>query len=413
MIVVVFTTSYPYDYINEKTFHGGEMLLLQKYFERVIYVPRHAEGNLQVQPGQLEVDDSFSKLFSRANLLKHGLYSLFTMPFYQDIKARFPTSLSPGYLRRLISFLAGAYFTQKWVSDWFKRQQVSDKDVVFYTFWFDEISMGIGLSKKIYPDLKLITKAHGYDVYEEIYKPWPCRRLAISLLDCIFADSEIGNAYFHEKYPEYKDRYAVSLLGVPDPGAVSKPSSDEVLRIVSCSTTAPLKRLNLIIDGIAVAAQKRPQQKIEWKHFGDGPDRDLYIQRAEDMLPENAKAHFPGYSSSADLIQNYLNQPVDVFINVSSTEGTSVAMMEAISCGMPVIATAVGGNVEVAREKNGFLLNANPTPDEIADALLSVCDHRAEWLKKRQGSREVWRERYNETTNFEAFAQTLVEIRKR
>ncbi|MCE7921378.1 MAG: glycosyltransferase, partial [Chloroflexi bacterium CFX1] len=103
----------------------------------------------------------------------------------------------------------------------------------------------------------------------------------------------------------------------------------------------------------------------------------------------------------------------DVFLNVSSTEGTSVAMMEAVSCGIPVLATAVGGNVEIVREKNGFLLGENPTPDEIANALLQVCDNRERWLTKRQGSREVWRERYNETTNFEAFAQKLVEIRKR
>ena len=88
-------------------------------------------------------------------------------------------------------------------------------------------------------------------------------------------------------------------------------------------------------------------------------------------------------------------------------------MMEAISCGIPVIATAVGGNVEVVREKNGFLLSENPTPDEIANALLSVYGNREFWLEKRRGSREIWQERYNEKTNFEAFAQKLVEIRKR
>lgn len=413
MILVIFTTSYPYDYINEKTFHGGEMLLLQKYFKRVIYVPRHTKGNLQVQPRQVEVDDSFSKLFTRANFFKYGLYSMCTRLFYQDIKARLPISLSPGYLRRLISFLAGAYLARKWTSDWFERQQVSDADAIFYTFWFDEISMGVGLTKTVYPGLKLVTKAHGFDVYEEIYKPWPCRRHAISLLDRLFADSDTGTAYFYNKYPEFKERYDVSLLGVPDPGSISKPSSDEVLRIVSCSITAPLKRLNLIMDGVAIAAQRRPQQQIEWKHYGDGPDRDLYVQRARNVLPSNANAFFPGYSSSDDLIKSYLNYPVDIFINASVTEGTSVAIMEAISCGIPVIATAVGGNVEIVQERNGFLLGENPTPAEIADALLSVCDHREEWLKKRQGSRAVWQERYNETTNFEAFAQALVEIRKR
>ena len=102
-----------------------------------------------------------------------------------------------------------------------------------------------------------------------------------------------------------------------------------------------------------------------------------------------------------------------MFINVSTTEGTPVSIMEAISCGIPVIATSVGGNVEIVQERNGYLLDKNPTPEEIGMALLRICDEREEVLKKRQGSRGVWLERYNETTNFDAFAQKLVEIRKR
>lgn len=88
--------------------------------------------------------------------------------------------------------------------------------------------------------------------------------------------------------------------------------------------------------------------------------------------------------------------------------------MEAISLEFQsLLQQLVIGNVEIVREKNGFLLGENPTPDEIADALLQVCDDRELWLEKRKGSREVWQQRYNETTNFEAFAQKLVEIRKR
>lgn len=413
MIVVIFTTSFPYDYIYEKTFHGGEMPFLLKYFDRVIYVPRYAKGNLQVEQNQVEVETSFSKFLSIPRQLLYGLRCLFTRPFYDDIKKRFPASLSLDYLCRLVIFLSRAYLTRQWIFDWFERQHVSDKDVIFYTFWFDEIPMGIGLAKQKYPNLRLISKAHGYDVYEEMYKPWPCRRQAISFLDRLFAVSDAGRAYFLNKYPEFGDKYAVSLLGVPDPGALSEPSQDGVLRIVSCSTTAQLKRIGLIMDGIVVAAQKRPHQKIEWRHYGDGPGRSDYIREVESKFPVNANGFFPGYSSSTDLIENYLNRPVDVFINASKTEGTSVAIMEAVSCGIPVIATAVGGNVEIVNENNGFLLSPNPTPEEIAHALLKVCNQRDEMLVKRHGSREIWLKKYNEVINFDSFVQKLVEIRKR
>lgn len=413
MILVVFTSSYPYDFINEKTFHGGEMRILRKHFDRIIYVPRNAVGNLQEDPEFLEIDASYSHMFSPWRQALFAVYSLFTQFFYEDLKDRYPASLSIGYIRRLISFLSGAYLTRQWVRQWFKNEGVSDLEVVFYTFWFDEVPTGIGLAKPEYPHLRLVSKAHGFDIYEELYRPWPLRKLSISMLDGLFADSDMGNSYFRKKYPEFENRYQVSLLGVPDPGGISYPSADHILRIVSCSTTAGLKRLDLLLEGVITAAHKRPNQRFEWIHFGDGPDREIYIERINAKFPPNAKGFFPGYTSVVDLMDYYLNNPIDAFVNISKTEGTSVAIMEAISCGIPVIATAVGGNVEIVQEKNGMLLSENPTPDEIADALLSICDNREVWLEKRKGSREVWQERYSETTNFEAFAQALVEIRKR
>jgi glycosyltransferase involved in cell wall biosynthesis len=276
------------------------------------------------------------------------------------------------------------------------------------------MAMGIGLAKNRYPSLRVVSRTHGYDLYEELYGDWPCRPRAIELLEGLFPDSDIGVDYLRGKYPQFKEKYEAALLGVKDPGGAANPSDDGVLRIVSCSNFHPVKRIDLLFESVIVAAKKRHMQKIEWTHFGGAEEiRGRYTHRVANEFPANAKASFPEYQTQRELIQTYLSTPVDAFLNVSSTEGTSVAMMEAISCGIPVIATSVGGNVEVVREKNGFLLSENPTPDEIADALLSVCDHRAEWLEKRKGSREVWQERYNETTNFEAFAQKLVEIRKR
>ena len=414
MILLLFSNSYPYDYATEQTFLKGEVEILCKQFERVILVPRNAQGNLLPVPDGVEVDTSFAESFTLGRRLAESALSIFSKDFYLELKNRFPSSLKPAYLRRVFSFVAGANLTRKWMENWLKSNRVSASEVICNTFWFDELAMGIGLAKKKYPSLRIISRTHGYDLYEELYGDWPCRSRAIELIDGLFPDSDIGVNYLHEKYPQFKAKYEAALLGVKDPGGVSQPSEDGVLRFVSCSNFHPVKRIDLLFESVIIAAKKRPEQTIEWTHFGGAEDiRQQYTQRAANEFPANAKASFPGYQSQRELIQTYLSNPVNIFINVSSTEGTSVAMMEAISCGIPVLATAVGGNVEVVCEKNGLLLSANPTPDEIADALLSVCDHREAWLKKRQGSREVWQERYNETTNFEAFAQKLVEIRKR
>ena len=414
MILLLFSNSYPFDYATEQTFLKGEVEILRKRFERVILVPRIAQGNLLPIPEGVEVDISFAETFTLGGRLVESAFALFSKDFYLDIKHRLPSSLKPAYFRRVFSFVAGANLTRKWMQNWLKTSHVSLGEVVCNTFWFDEITMGLSLVKETQPSLRVISRAHGYDLYEELYGDWPCRPRAIELIDCLFPDSDIGANYLRDKYPQFNEKYKAALLGVKDPGGVAKPSEDGVLRLVSCSNFHPVKRIDLLFGSIIVAAKKRPAQRIEWTHFGGVEEiRRQYIQRAADEFPANVKTVFPGYQSQHKLFQTYIANPADVFLNVSSTEGTSVAMMEAVSCGIPVIATAVGGNVEVVREKNGFLLGENPTPDEIADALLQVCDDRELWLEKRKGSREVWQERYNETINFEAFAQKLVEIRKR
>lgn len=414
MIVLLFSNSYPYDYATEQTFLKGEVEVLCKQFDRIILVPRIAKENLLPIPGGVEVETSFARSFTLGGRLVESMLAVFSNDFFTDIKNRLPSSLKPSYLRRLFSFVAGANLTRKWLQNWLKINRISENEVICNTFWFDEITMGLSLVKENHPSLRVVSRAHGYDLYEELYGDWPCRPRSIELLDGLFADSDIGENYLREKYPQFKEKYRVALLGVKDPGGVAKPSEDGVLRLVSCSNFHPVKRIDLLFESVIVAAKRRLAQKIEWTHFGGAEKiREQYTQRVANEFPANAKAIFPGYQSQHELIQTYLSTPVDVFLNVSSTEGTSVAMMEAVSCGIPVIATAVGGNVEVVREKNGSLLSENPTPDEIADELLNVCNQREEWLAKRKGSREVWQERYNETTNFEAFAQKLVEIRKR
>jgi len=108
----------------------------------------------------------------------------------------------------------------------------------------------------------------------------------------------------------------------------------------------------------------------------------------------------------------FSEKPVDVFVNVSESEGTSVAVMEAISCGIPIIATAVGGNVEIVSERNGLVLSANPSPDEVADALLVIYEGRDQNAKREESFR-VWQDKYDAEKNFTNFADKLISINAR
>lgn len=64
---------------------------------------------------------------------------------------------------------------------------------------------------------------------------------------------------------------------------------------------------------------------------------------------------------------------MDVFLLTSASDAAANVPMEAQSLGLPVVATDVGGVAETfLPEKTGILLTRNPTPEQVANAVLRV-----------------------------------------
>jgi colanic acid/amylovoran biosynthesis glycosyltransferase len=57
----------------------------------------------------------------------------------------------------------------------------------------------------------------------------------------------------------------------------------------------------------------------------------------------------------AQVIDYYTTNHIALFLSLSSREGLPVSLMEAISCGIPLLATTVGGVSEVVNENTGRL----------------------------------------------------------
>ena len=415
MILLLFTASYPYDGGAEQTFLNTEIRHLRNTFDRVVLVPRKRSGSLLSIAESVEVDESYSASLDGVNLITVAANVMFSKLIYSDILARPSLLLYPQAIKRLISFAVGAQLTRNWVQNWIAKNKVDPAECISYTYWFDQAALGIGLAKRKYPQLRLVSRVHGYDLYEEYYyKPpyWPCRPLALALVDRLFPDSEAGLRYLRERYPDCATRYETSLLGVTDPGFLNRPSANGVFYIVSCSMLEPVKRVDLILEGIKTAALQRPHQRFEWHHIGNGARRAELQEITDEQFPPNAKGYLPGYTGKEALMSFYRDQPVDVFINASETEGTPVAVMEAVSCGIPVIATSVGGNKEIVEKHNGVVLDENPTSQQIADAIFQLIDRPQEAQRKRDASRQVWLERYNADTNYSEFAERLKSIRQ-
>jgi colanic acid/amylovoran biosynthesis glycosyltransferase len=408
LIIFLFTASYPYDAEAEQTFLEKEVEYLSSNFDKVVLVPRNCSGNRFETPLNAEVVQEYD-LIIRTNRPWQALLSGI---LYMELARRWTLILKPARVKRLVVFINWAERANRWVCRYVRDNRLDLKQCIFYTYWFDGTSLGVGLAKKRHPSICLVSRAHGGDLYEERNEGYiPCRRASLHLVDKLFPSSDRGTHYLTERYPRWADKYETARLGVSDPGFITSRSKDSLLRMVSCSFLVPVKRVDLILRGIGHAAKLRPSQRFEWSHFGRGDLKKELEILAERVLPSNVQYRFMGHTSQEFLMQFYRQNPVDLFVNLSESEGTPVAAMEAISCGIPIVATAVGGNPEICTGENGILLSQNPSLDEIANALFFFLDQPALVKCKRLGSRRVWDERYNAEKNFKDFVQRLKEIR--
>jgi glycosyltransferase involved in cell wall biosynthesis len=178
-------------------------------------------------------------------------------------------------------------------------------------------------------------------------------------------------------------------------------SNDDVLRIVSSSNIIPLKRIALIAQALS-----QIDFKVEWTHLGDGKLFHL-IKDIIQHLPENITVNLPGRVKPEEVLNFYILNSVELFLNVSTTEGVPVSIMEAFSAGIPVYATNVGGTSEIVNSGNGKLMEKDLTPEKLAHEIRSFMDLTSE---KRLALRKNALETYSEKCDFHVLTKQLITL---
>jgi glycosyltransferase involved in cell wall biosynthesis len=405
---VLFTAAYPYG--PGEQFLETELPYLAKAFRTIVIVPLGTSGAVRPIPANTVVDTSLALCRSRrwANALRALGELPFTRRLWVELHRRWRDLASVSAWRRLISNYSDAVQVRRWIRAAHRSGRVDAADVV-YTYWMTGATLGALLARRAIAGLRVVSRAHGIDLYEERSTPpyLPFREAMLAGVDSAHAVSEHGVSYLRRRWPAARDRVRLARLGVGDPLADTPTSCDEVFRIVSCSFAIPVKRIDLLIDALIVLARRRPDQKMQYTHIGDGPLRARLEGRAAKELPSSVQSRFLGALSNSDVLAYYRHHPVDVFVNVSASEGIPVSIMEAHSFSIPVVATGVGGTPEIVTAENGVLLPEDPSPEEVADALDAFLTDSSEIVAKRVASKATWRELYNAEKNYPAFIQEL------
>ncbi len=102
---------------------------------------------------------------------------------------------------------------------------------------------------------------------------------------------------------------------------------------------------------------------------GDGPERNNLEKLARDQ-GLTARIHFTGQKNREETLA--LMAGCDIFILNSTYEGLSHVILEAMSLGLPVIATAVGGTPELLKNGEAGVLIKNGNAEALKSAVLKL-----------------------------------------
>jgi len=400
----------PSSSFNESVFISNELKFLKDNFSSLNIIPTmDLLNDYKPEEGIILGYSAKRKKKILSKIFCYFFYSFTSVYFYKEILSNFNILLNIDKLARLIIFLGIAKGFNKWLKNYLKCNNVSVDSLILYTYWFCPITFGCALLKKHYPNITVISRAHGFDLYAErqkiAYKP--CRSFLFSLIDKVYTVSDDGKYYLECNYPKYSYKIETARLGTSLPDFSCKISTDGIFRVVSCSSIIPVKRVPLLAKVLCKVAEKNIDRKIIWTHIGDGIEREKVMIETQ-SFPSNLHCKFHGNISNEEVFSFYKNNPVDVFINVSCYEGIPVSIMEAQSCGIPVVASSVGGIPEIVNNNNGFLVPYESKVKTISEIIITFMQLPVDELeKKRFFSKKIHFEKNNAEKNFLNFITSL------
>ena len=161
--------------------------------------------------------------------------------------------------------------------------------------------------------------------------------------------------------------------------------------------------IDTLIESAKKAIKKNP--RLVFLVVGKGPDFEKVKEKIE-QLGMQKNFRLTGFISDEDLPFYY--NVADFFVLPSkSGEGLPLVALEAMACGVPVIATNVGGISEVMKEDYGKLVPPN-SPDSLAEAILEFSHRELSTLKK--DLRVMIEQKYSWDKNVEKLVEIYEEL---
>lgn len=387
------TDSFPYGK-GEKSFIIPELKRLAQLYDITILCHAKKEQPDPVQlPETVKVIWLGNPVISMADKAKALIRYLFDRDGWREIKEILHGKRNiKERLYQSIAFYAQAVSDRNRL----KKSGILSKNepILYYSFWYTYFCYSMTGMKNKYPNIRVFTRTHGHDLYHERVpgNRQPFRHQMERQLEKIVFACEYGKNYYEENIKDKAtdpDKLCVCKLGIEKAVRQMPFRETSVFYLLSCSNVIDLKRLELIIDGLAGVEDIT----IHWTHIGDGDAFGRIRQYAAEQLhsKENISYQFTGYMENEKVTGYYGTHQVDCFITTSGTEGgCPVSIQEAMAYGVPVIGTRVGGITEMI-ERNGILLPEDATGQDVTRAIEKIAGlGQEEYQEMQRNSLRIW-----------------------
>ncbi len=288
--------------------------------------------------------------------------------------------------------------------------------IAFYAYWMSVQSLTAVILKRYFNNAICVSRCHNVDVYlgRTKYGYIEYQRLLIKENDYIFPISDDGAGVIRSllsategEKQEIADKVIVSRLGCKSVIIPSRIKCSGKLKIITCSTVTPVKRLESVVDIL----NNIKDIKIEWNHYGDGVLREQFFNKTK-ALNDNISFTFHGRVPHDEVLARIASGEDDLLLNVSSYEGVPVSIMEAYAAGLPVIATDVGGVREILTGmQSRYLIPCDFDCQEVAGLIRSVANMNEQcYSELSENCRSIWRDLYDSDRNYLEFAEKLYKL---
>ncbi|MDI6785417.1 MAG: N-acetyl-alpha-D-glucosaminyl L-malate synthase BshA [bacterium] len=183
----------------------------------------------------------------------------------------------------------------------------------------------------------------------------------------------------------------------------NKKIKEKALSLLHISNFRPIKNVSDIIKAFKIITEYK---KISLLLIGDGPQKED-IRNLVNKLNLTKKVIF---DNSKQKIAKIISKS-SIFILSSKMESFGLAALEAMSCGLPIVAYKVGGLPEViAHNKNGFLVKKDNV-QALAEAVLKILQSKTLFEKFSINSREIVISSFNEDKIVKEYEEYYLKIK--